>query len=427
MDSDRHVFLGMPGYSHITGGASRAFWRSTRLPDPQVYYAYNHGSLLAANFNSLWCDALNRVHRGGRVDYFAMQHADVEPQDWWLDALIDELEYKNLDVLGAVVPIKDANGLTSLALDRPDGDTWRPLCRLTMAEVHKLPKTFTSADTTHPLLLNTGLWVCRFDQAWVKKIHFTINDRIVFDRGNDRYVAQCEPEDWYFSRLCHEIGLKVGATRKIKLTHSGEAAFPSDRVWGQPHDAAWTDSSVIPDDGFEFPTGIEGWLTYSEGCALAEIAAGKRVLEIGSYCGLSTVCLARTAESVVAVDPHDGRGTPFPKNTLDTFHANLRRFGVADKVEVIVGDTAGMLYFDLAPFDLVFIDGAHDAASVATDIAYAVKNLAPGGLIVFHDYRSVDPDVTSAVDALIRRGGELVSLFDSLAVIKPPALYPLEV
>jgi hypothetical protein len=326
----RRVFLAQPGYGEQTAGSARAFWRATRLPDAQVVRAYREGSLLAANFNALWCDALN-VARAGRLDYFAMIHADVEPADHWLDALIDEMEVRDLDVLGVVVPIKDRHGLTSLALDRPDGDTWRPLARLTMTEVFRLPETFTSDDIGHPLLLNTGLWACRFREEWARQVHFTINDRIV-TLPDGRYTAQCEPEDWFFSRLCHELGLKIGATRKVQLTHRGAAPFSNARAWGEPFDAAWIDRSPLPasTDPFVLPD-IPGWLHHAEGKALAEMARGKRVLEVGSYCGLSTVCMARTAKHVVSVDPHDGRGTTAPQATWrrssTTWNATLRRHG----------------------------------------------------------------------------------------------------
>lgn len=426
---DRRVFLGMPGYGELTAGAARGFWRATRLPDERVYYAHREGSLLAANFNGLWCDALNLAREGGRVDYFAMQHADVEPCDGWLDLLIDELEDRGLDLLGVAVPIKDAKGLTSTALARPDGDPWRPLCRITQHELHRLPATFTAEDVGgRPILLNTGLWACRFDPAWASKVRFTINDRIVV--GPDgRYRPECEPEDWYFSRLCHELGLRVGCTRKIPLAHRGPARFSNSHVWGEEFDSAWTEASVVPDDlpGFRFPRDVPGWLTIEEGRALARLARGRRVLEIGSYCGRSTICLAQTAERVASIDPHDGRGTAVPRGTLAEFRANLARYGVAERVDVLVGTTPERPPNGVpAPrYDLAFIDGAHDLLSVERDVAYASAHLAPGGLIAFHDYGSdLDPDVSAAVDALIARGGTLVSLSGSVAVVEPPAEIP---
>lgn len=426
--SDRQVFLAMPGYGELTAGAARGFWRATSLPDAQIVYEYREGSLLAANFNSLWVSALNRQRQGQRIDYFAMQHADVEPQDGWLDLLIEELETHDLDILGAVVPIKDSRGTTSLALARDDGDNWRPLCRLTMTEVYRLPPTFTSDDTGHPLLLNTGLWVCRFGPSWVTKVHFTINDRIVQEKGSGNYRAQTEPEDWYFSRLCHELQLRVGATRKVQLTHRGGAAFTSARPWGEPFDSAWIGESPVPDDlpGFRFPWDVDGWLRSEEGRELARLATGKRVLEIGSYLGLSTICLAQTAERVTAVDTFDGRGTSAPDNTFEGFSRNLSAYGLTEKVSSYTGTIQGLASRgQRSCYDLIFIDGDHSREAVESDIATCLPLLAHGGLIAFHDYQSPhDPGVTEAVDAFLASGAELLSVTSSLAVVRPPALTP---
>lgn len=244
-ESEKRTYLGMPGYGTLTAGAARSFWRASARPD-LLHFQYQQGSLLAANFNALWCGALNLQHAGGRVDYFAMQHADIEACDGWLDVLIAEMEARELDVLGVAVPIKDPKGLTSLALAHPSGDPWRVLARLTMTEVHRLPETFTSADCGHPLLLNTGLWVCRFG-AWAHQVRFTINDRIAFNTKANRYEAQVEPEDWYFSRLCHELGLRIGATRKVPVAHAGEMRFTNQQPWGtDAHDTMWVDASPIP-------------------------------------------------------------------------------------------------------------------------------------------------------------------------------------
>ena len=37
---------------------------------------------------------------------------------------------------------------------------------------------------------------------------------------------------------------------------------------------------------------VRGWLTQAEGDKLARLAEGKKVLEIGSYCGRSTIAMA---------------------------------------------------------------------------------------------------------------------------------------
>lgn len=418
--SNRWVYLGMPGYGKQTSAAGRGFWRAC-ADMSRVLNHYQSGSLLASNFNQLWCGALNCVHQGRQVDYFAMLHDDIGPSDFWLDALIDELEARDLDVLGVAVPIKDTRGLTSLALHKP-GDNWMPAGRLSMHDIHQLPETFTSEDIGEPLLLNTGCWVCRFDPSWVTKMHFEINDRIVFNDATGRYQAQTEPEDWYFSRLCHELGLKVGATRKVPVLHQGELDFTNQKPWGSA--VFDTESRKVSPVPHAFPREITGWLSEKEATWLATLSKGKRVLEIGSYCGLSTVCMARSAEHVTAVDYFDGRCTPNPQDTLTAFRNNIERYGVAGKVSVCHPHEP----YTLQEYDFAFVDGAHDYESVKADIEKVRAALAPGGLIAFHDYKTpCHPGIEEAVGELIAEGGELLSVHDTVAVVRPPALIPLEV
>lgn len=419
----------MPGYGKQTMAAGLAFWHACRDMSG-VINGQRNGSLLAANFNKLWCSALNAVHRGHRVDYFAMLHDDVGPGEFWLDALIDELEEKDLDVLGVVVPIKDQRGVTSIAL--AGDDPWRPFCKLTMHDVYQLPETFTSEDVGgRQLLLNTGCWVMRWNQDVCRQLHFEINDRIVFDEDINGYRTDTEPEDWNFSRQLHEIGstpdshgmrpLRIGATRKIHVEHCGDMNFTNSRAWGtDTFDKELMTRSPVPD---AFPHDVEGWLDVEEGRQLAELARGKQVLEIGSYCGRSTVCLARTAEHVTAVDFFDTPGVEFYRDYSEKFDKSLERHGVAHKV------TKHRPEDELSgEFDFAFIDGAHDYDSVTRDIEKVLAVLVPGGLIAFHDYRNgIDPGVDKAVGELLGGGAEMVSLTKSLAVVRPPAAIPLEV
>lgn len=404
----KRTILAAPGYGKQTAAAGRAIWRARRdMSDVTVEHLSS--SLLAANFNGLWAYALNQS-LDGPVDYFAMLHDDVGAEDFWLDALIDEMERFDFDVLGVAVPIKDRRGLTSLALD--SGDNWRPEQRITIKELWSLPETFTSDDVGAPLLINTGCWVCRFNPEWASKVHFEVNDRIVMT-PEGKYHAQCEPEDWFFSRLCHELGLKIGATRKVRCAHRGEVDFRNDTIWGMGYDSEHGSKSIVAD---QFPYDVPGWLHPDEGRKLAELSAGKDVLEIGSYCGKSTVCIGRTARSVTCVDFFDGRGTAVPGNTWGMFSRVLDQYGIAGKVTTAEPGTK----FD-AQFDLVFIDASHEADAVREDTATAIMALRDGGLIAFHDYQSpADPGVTEAVDELVAAGGEILSTHTTLAVVRPP-------
>lgn len=412
MTDARRIYLAAPGYGHQTAAAGRGIWLASRNMS-QVTVPHLSSSLLAANFNGLWCSALNEDYAGKGVDYFAMLHSDIGPEDFWLDALIEELEQNDLDVLSVAVPIKDQRGLTSCAVD---GDsTWRPQRRITMRELASLPETFSSEHVGGPLLVNTGCWVCRFDAEWVRKVFFTVNDRIVFNKATDRYLAQCEPEDWFFSRLCHELELKVGATRKIRVSHRGEIDFSNQTMWGKKFDDEYSESSFLE---HHFPADVEGWLSQDEGACLGELCDGKNVVEIGSYAGRSSICIAQRAASLSCVDFWDGRATPNPKSTREDFIANVERYGVSDKITLYEPtDDLPEKYYDV-----VFIDGDHDYQAVKLDIEMARILLKRDGVIAFHDYQADHPGVDQAVDELLAAGGELLERTNTVAVLRPPVV-----
>jgi predicted O-methyltransferase YrrM len=141
---------------------------------------------------------------------------------------------------------------------------------------------------------------------------------------------------------------------------------------------------------------IRGWLTLEEAICLNTLAHGERVLELGSYCGRSTVAMALTAEMVVSVDHHMGDNGTGPGYTLPEFIRNLERCGVRDKVIPIVTTTEKASHL-LLPFSfgLVFIDASHEYPSVCQDIAIAKIMVKPYGIIAIHDYGS---DVKKAAE-----------------------------
>jgi len=67
-----------------------------------------------------------------------------------------------------------------------------------------------------------------------------------------------------------------------------------------------------------------------------------------------------------------------------------------------------------ALFDLIFIDGDHAEAAVEHDVTWAVKLLAPGGVLACHDW---DEDTCPGVRAALERVlGVPSELTDTLAV-----------
>lgn len=185
-------------------------------------------SLLNHNFNRHWAEALNLRDDGQGATHFAMIHADVCPQEGWLDVLLGELTANDADVVSAVIPIKDDRGLTTTAVY--DGvDPWNRR-RFTLKEIHRLPATFGAEDVGEALLINTGLWVCDLRKPWCDDCCFHSLERIV--RKDGRYAAEVLSEDWAFGHFLNGYGAKVLATRKVQVLHEGGHRFPNTTPWG---------------------------------------------------------------------------------------------------------------------------------------------------------------------------------------------------
>lgn len=112
---------------------------------------------------------------------------------------------------------------------------------------------------------------------------------------------------------------------------------------------------------------------------LARMQGARRILEIGTLGGYSTIWLARAL-------PVDGCVITLelePKHA-DVAKRNFERAGVAGKIAVRVGaaadSLAGLVAEKAGPFDLIFIDA--DKASIAEYFAWARKLSRPGTAIV---------------------------------------------
>lgn len=108
---------------------------------------------------------------------------------------------------------------------------------------------------------------------------------------------------------------------------------------------------------------------------LARAIGAKRILEVGTLGGYSTIWLAR------ALAP----GGELVTLEIDPKHAavakeNLSRAGLADRTRVIVGPAIEALPKLHGPFDLVFIDA--DKPSNAAYFDHAVRLARPGSVIV---------------------------------------------
>lgn len=119
---------------------------------------------------------------------------------------------------------------------------------------------------------------------------------------------------------------------------------------------------------------------------LARLSGAKRVLEVGTLGGYSTIWLARAV----------GEGGQVVTLEIDLHHAevanaNLAGAGVGERVEVITGAAVDTLPALTGPFDLVFIDA--DKEGNVTYLREALRLSRPGTTIV--------------VDNVVREGGVL--------------------
>jgi predicted O-methyltransferase YrrM len=129
---------------------------------------------------------------------------------------------------------------------------------------------------------------------------------------------------------------------------------------------------------------------------LARLVGARRILEVGTLGGYSTIWLARAL-------PRDGRLLTLELNAAHAAVAevNLGNAGVADRVQIRLGralDTLAQLEAEhVEPFDLTFIDA--DKSNTLEYFDAAVRLSRPGSVIVVDNVvrqgtvaRAADPD-----------------------------------
>jgi len=154
---------------------------------------------------------------------------------------------------------------------------------------------------------------------------------------------------------------------------------------------------------------IKGFLARDEAEALYECAFTVRdlgpCLEIGSYCGKSTVylgCACRSSGNVLfAVDHHRGSeehqiGEEYHdpdlfdahSRRMDTFPAlrkTLDLFELQHAVVPLVSESQTVARKWAAPLGLVFIDGGHSHEQALLDCLTWSRHVVPSGLFAIHD------------------------------------------
>jgi len=111
---------------------------------------------------------------------------------------------------------------------------------------------------------------------------------------------------------------------------------------------------------------------------LARLIGAREAIEIGTFTGLSALCIAEGLTD-------DGHLTCFDVSDdyVSVGRPYWERAGVADRIEVIIGSAAETLaeFQPVRPVDLAFIDA--DKPGYATYFELVLERMRPGGLVVF--------------------------------------------
>jgi caffeoyl-CoA O-methyltransferase len=119
---------------------------------------------------------------------------------------------------------------------------------------------------------------------------------------------------------------------------------------------------------------------------LAETAGAKRVVEIGTSSGYSTIWLALGARAAGGkVFTHE-----IDPKMIKIASENFKKAGVADVITIIEGDAHETVKQHKEPIDLVFLDA--DKKGYVDYLQKLLPVVRPGGLILGHDMHRPMPD-----------------------------------
>ena len=180
--------------------------------------------------------------------------------------------------------------------------------------------------------------------------------------------------------------------------------------------------------GIKFST--QDWFSRHEPLwnAFMPEAKPKRILEIGSYEGRSTCYMIKTAAEfnpleIYCIDTWRG-GVEHAGHDFDViekrFDSNMKLIMENRPHPVTLHKLKGFSFIELSklaiqaaegkllPFDLIYIDGSHQASDVLYDAVMSFHLLKINGYLVFDDYRIIENPKTEydiptiAIDSFVR-------------------------
>lgn len=179
----------------------------------------------------------------------------------------------------------------------------------------------------------------------------------------------------------------------------------------------WTKASRVP-----------GYLSKWEGFMLYEtvrnIKVRGNVLEIGTFCGRSTVIFASSIKKhnlnkkVYTIDDFSKqKSNLFPelKNPKTKFIKQIHRKGLEDYIYLIEKDSIEALKSLSNNYCIVFFDGDHTKKRIKKEIKYALPKIENYGKMIFHDVgnKSVDPNYSIYLKNRFFESNKCVHFMDS--------------
>lgn len=155
--------------------------------------------------------------------------------------------------------------------------------------------------------------------------------------------------------------------------------------------------------------GVKGFLADDEAAGLytwaLEAGALGPCLEVGSYCGKSTIYLGsacgQRSSVLFALDHHRGSeehqlGEEYHDadlfdadaqvmDSFPVFRANIEAFGLGSSVIPVVAASELVLKAWATPLGMVFIDGGHSHQAAIRDCIGWSRHVLPGGVLAIHD------------------------------------------
>ncbi len=186
---------------------------------------------------------------------------------------------------------------------------------------------------------------------------------------------------------------------------------------------------------------VKGFMDPAEGAALHDAAFGAAergpVMEIGSYCGKSTVYLGTACKArgalLYALDHHRGSEENQPgwehhdpdtwdarvdaMDTMPFFRSTIRRAQLEDTVIAIVTKSRLAARHWNIPLSMLFIDGGHALEMAMIDYRGFSPHVMQGGILAIHDIFP-DPKDGGQAPYEIYKLALASGMFEELAMVK---------